>query len=321
MKKKLLIGGLLVAAILVTTGIVVAGVNIAEASAKSHSAQRDVIYDSPGAQQSEHRSKPYIGIAIRALPQDSEANGALIARVVEGSPADGSLQVDDIITAIDGESVDMPSDVLRIVRERSPGDAIILTVARGGASMDISITLGERPVSDYQGKGGKWRGKHKFNPFGKAAESFVLSNTRYMTDDGVKTVRRAAGTVQNINGSAATFDLLLRDGSDTLSFTVDDDTKILTDVDEGETSLSDLSTDATTMVLQVTHPDGTSRVQSVVQGELSLMLHSILERHGFDKTPRVGQGDSDGFSPRRFFFRWFSDNDSNGNERRGRGYD
>ena len=145
-----------------------------------------------------------------------------------------------------------------------------------------------------------------------------------MTDDGIKTVRKAVGTAQNIDASAATFDLLLRDESETLSFTIDDDTKIATDTAEGEASLSDLTADATTMVVEVTLPDGTSEVQYVAQGEFSLLVHSILGRHGFDRMPRIGRDDSDGFSPQRFFFRWRNNHDSNsdgGSERRGRGHD
>ena len=319
MKKKLLIGGLLVAAILVATGVVVAGVSIAEASAKSHSAQRDIFYDGPDAQQSEHSSKPYIGIALRAVPEGSDTSGAIIVRVAEGSPADGSLQVGDIITTIDDESVEGPRDVIRSVRERSPGDVIAFSIARDGASVNISVTAGERPVADYKGKGGKWRGNHKFNLLGKVTESFVLSDTRYMTDDGVKTVRRAVGTAQNIDADADRLELLLRDGSETLSFTVDDDTKIATDAVEGAAGVSDLSADTTTMVVEVTQPDGARQVNLVAQGEFSVMMHRLVEGHGSDMMPRLGRHDSDnGFSLRRLFrWRGDDDDDNDGYKRRG----
>lgn len=320
MKKKLL-GGLLVVAILATAGIVATRVNTTEASSKPHAEQGSAFTQGGvDAQQSKSTSKPFVGIAITSVPEDSDTDGALIVRVVAGSPADGSLQVDDIITALDGESVSGARDVVRIVREQAPGDVIAFSVVRDSASMEVNITVGEWEESYREGRSGK-RGSRGYSYFGKSAESFILSDTRYMTDDGVKTVRKAAGTAQNIDASAGTFDLLLRDGSDTLSFTIGEDTRILTDTVEGEATLSDLSADAATMVSQVTHPDGTIRVQSVVQGEFSLMLHSILRNHGFDRMPRIGRDDSDGFSPRRFFFRWrgSADNDGDG-ERRGRGH-
>lgn len=314
MKKKLL-GGFLVAAVLLTAGIVAAAVNATEARAQSQShSERQGAHLAAGvsAQQSEHSGKPYVGIVVRAVPDDSDTSGALIVRVVEDSPADGSLQADDIITAIDDEAIEGPNDVVRIVRERSSGDAIVFSITRDGASLNISVTAGERPASAYEGKSGKWRGNHKFNFFGNAAESFVLSDTRYMTDDGVKTVRRAVGTTQNINTSAGTFDLLLRDGSETLSFAIDDDTKIATDAVEGAAGIADLNDEITTMVVEVTQPDGTRQVNLVAQGEFSVMTHRLLEGHGsgmMDMLPRLGRHDSDGFSPRRLF-RWRGDRDS-----------
>jgi len=323
MKKKLL-GGLLVVAILATAGIVATRVNTTEASSTSHMEQGSAfLRGGTDAEQSSANSRPFIGIAITSVSEDSDTDGALIVRVVEGSPADGNLQVNDTITAIDDESVSGSRDVVRIVREHSPGDVLVFGVVRDGASMNVSITVGEWEESYREGRDGKHRSRAGLgnSHFGKSTDSFILSDTRYMTDDGVKTVRRAAGTVQNVNRSAGTFDLLLRDDSETLPFTIDEDTKIATDTVEGQASLSNLSADTATMVVQVTHPDGTSNVQSIVQGEFSMMMHSILGRHGLDRMPRVGRGDSEDFSPRSFFFRWLSDNEGNGNERRGRGYD
>ena len=308
-------------AILATAGLVAARVNTTEASAISHSEQRGV-FDGDGisSQQSDSTSKPYIGIAVTSVPEDNATDGALIVRVVEGSAADGNLEVDDIITDLDSDSISGPRDVVRIVREHSPGDVIIFSVVRDGASMDIGVTAGEYEALGREGRGGKRGGYEKFGFFGNADERLVLSETRYMTDDGVKTVQKAVGAAQNIDTDAGTFDLLLRDESETLSFTIDADTKISTDTAEGEASLSDLTADATTMVVEVTLPDGTSEVQYVAQGEFSLLVHSILGRHGFDRMPSIGRDDSDGFSPQRFFFRWRSGNDNDG-EGRGRGHD
>ena len=320
MKKKLL-GGLLVVAILATAGLAAARVNTTEASVTSPAEQAGIpVRDGVDADNSESTSRPFVGIAITSVPEDSDTDGALIVRVVADSPADGNLQADDIITSLDDESVGGPGDVVRIVREHAPGDTVVFAVVRDGASMNVSITLGERDESTVQRKSGKRMG-YGSGFFGKTNESLVLSDTRYMTDDGVKTVRKAVGTAQNIDADAGTFDLLLRDDSETLSFTIGDDTRIAVDAVEGEASLSDLSADATTMVVQVTDSDGSSQVQSVVQGDFSLTVHSILGRSGFDRMHRFGAEDSDGFSPRRFFFGWFGDRDGdnrNGShERRG----
>ena len=318
MRKKLL-GGLLVVAILATAGIVAARVNTTEASERSHSAQSGkYISDDIDAQQNGPGGKPFVGIGIRSVPEDSDTDGALIVRVVESSPADGNLRVGDIITAIDDESVSSARDVVRIVWDHTPGDVVVFSVARSGASINVSITVGEREESDRTRKGDR-RGGYGHAFFSRSGESFVLSDTRFITDDGVKTVRKAVGTAQNIDSEEGTFDLLLLDESETLSFTIDGDTKISADNVEGEASLSDLNADVTTMVVQVTNPDETREVQLVAQGEFSFTVHSLLGRDRFNMIPRLGRPDSDSFSPRRFFFRWRSANDDD--ERRGRDYD
>lgn len=319
MRKKLL-GILLVVAVLATAGMAVARVSTTEASASSQALSATIMGSGIDTRQSDSDANPFIGIAITSVPKDSDTNGALIVRVVKSSAADGSLQVNDVITALDGESIASPRDVVRIVREHSPGDVIVFGIVRDGASMDISVTVGERESSREERMGGNRGRDYKFGVFGKADERLVLSDTRYLTDDGVKTVRKAFGTAKNINESESAFDLLLRDESETLSFTIDENTKIATDTVEGEASLYNLSADVTTMVIEVTLPDGRREVQYVGQGELPLLMHSIFGRNGYDMTPRMQRGDSDGFSPQRFFFRWFRDHDDD-SAKRGRGHD
>lgn len=62
--------------------------------------------------------------------------------VVEGSAADGHLEPDDTITRVDGTPVTMPGEVQEIVRAKKPGDSLDLTVSRGGADVDVTVTLG-----------------------------------------------------------------------------------------------------------------------------------------------------------------------------------
>ena len=293
-----LIGAFVVVAILAIAGVVAMRVGTTEARVTSNTEQRGALYgDGVSAQQREAGGKPYIGIAMTSVPDD--ADGALIVRVVEGSAAEGNLQMGDIITALDSDAVDGPRDVVDIVRDHSPGDVIVFTVSRDGASTNISITVGEREAygHDYDRMGK--RPGYGFGFFGDASERLILSDTRYMTDDGVKSVRKAIGTAQNINAGAGAFDLLLRDGSETLSFTISDDTKIIADASAGVAGIADLNSADTTMVVEVTNPDGTRHVEFIAQGDFSMMMHGFSERHG-----------SDGFSPSRFFpKRWFGGRD------------
>ena len=296
--KKLLLGGFLVAAVLATAGFAAMRASTTEASETIPAAQTATAIErgitAQQADADETTAKPYIGISIRNAPEDGDTDGALVVSVVEGSPADGSLQVDDIITAIDGTAVSGARDVVSIVHEGAPGDSIVFSVSRGGSATDISITVGELPEDGHphanRGHGHMGKRAHGYGyghmghiGMGKSMRrgvhaSLITSESRYLTDDGVKTVLKAAGTTENIDATAGTFDLLLRDESETLSFTVNDDTKIFVQGIEGAASIADLSadTDTTTMVVRVTNEDGTQQGRLVVQGNFA---KSHIHRH------------------------------------------
>lgn len=92
-----------------------------------------------------------LGVAFEnvteALAQDAEltvTEGALIREVLADTPAaDAGLQVDDVVTAVNGE----PVDAERTLRDRliayEAGDAVTLTVVRGDETLDIDVTLAE----------------------------------------------------------------------------------------------------------------------------------------------------------------------------------
>jgi 2-alkenal reductase len=111
---------------------------------------------------------PYLGITsssnlglaqIEALGLNTYT-GAYVLDVAPGGPADqagvqgGSqptsfenLQAGgDVITAIDGQPVNTFDDLLGyLTTNKSPGDTAVLTILRDGESVDITVTLGERP--------------------------------------------------------------------------------------------------------------------------------------------------------------------------------
>ena len=111
---------------------------------------------------------PYLGISsdpdlslaeIEALGLNTYT-GAYVTNVTPGGPADqagiqgGSQPTNlenvqaggDIITAIDGQPVATFDDLLGyLTTNKSPGDNVVLTVLRGGQSMDVTVTLGARP--------------------------------------------------------------------------------------------------------------------------------------------------------------------------------
>jgi 2-alkenal reductase len=113
-------------------------------------------------------SYPYLGISsnsdlglteIQALGLN-QYTGAYVFTVVPGSPADqagiragdqasgieGLNAGGDLIVAFDGKPIRTFDELLSyLVTSKSPGDDVVLTVLRDGQSVDVTVTLGERP--------------------------------------------------------------------------------------------------------------------------------------------------------------------------------
>lgn len=88
---------------------------------------------------SDNTGTPVLGILVNDDPA-----GALVSRVVSGSPAaDAGLQEGDIVTSLDGETVTAAS-LAQMIGERSVGDTVALQVLRGGETLDLNVTLGAR---------------------------------------------------------------------------------------------------------------------------------------------------------------------------------
>jgi S1-C subfamily serine protease len=98
---------------------------------------------------------PYLGIEFTDMTPDLAATlhtnyttGALVVSVVAGGPADqAGLHSNDIIIRVDTVNVSQ-SDMLPIYLERykSPNDVITLRIVRNNVSMNLNLTLGERPT-------------------------------------------------------------------------------------------------------------------------------------------------------------------------------
>jgi S1-C subfamily serine protease len=77
---------------------------------------------------------------------------ALVTDVVEDSPAEESgVEVGDIIIGLDGTALDPGHDLAEIVRERDPGDEVVLTIIRRDgdtAILELEATLGRERDKD-----------------------------------------------------------------------------------------------------------------------------------------------------------------------------
>jgi S1-C subfamily serine protease len=111
---------------------------------------------------------PWIGATIQSLiPEIAKyrklkiERGAMIAEVVKGGPADKAglqggnqkIQVGNMIVLVGGDivvkadqhDVKTNDELIHYIREKKPGDIILLKVYRKGDPIDVKVTLGERP--------------------------------------------------------------------------------------------------------------------------------------------------------------------------------
>jgi len=113
-------------------------------------------------------SHSYVGVATAGVTPAvarandlEEAQGLIVVRTVEGSPADGVFRESEPRT-VDGEEVPVGGDVIRsiggrtvrtleefatyLALETSPGDTVAVTVLREGERRELAVTLTDRPA-------------------------------------------------------------------------------------------------------------------------------------------------------------------------------
>jgi Lon-like protease len=66
--------------------------------------------------------------------------GAKIASVVTGGPADGRLRKDDVVTAVGSRQVSTSAEFVSAVQGLTPGRPATFSVTRGGKSVEVTIT-------------------------------------------------------------------------------------------------------------------------------------------------------------------------------------
>ncbi|MCW3982841.1 MAG: trypsin-like peptidase domain-containing protein [Candidatus Bathyarchaeota archaeon] len=72
--------------------------------------------------------------------------GWKIASIVRGGPSDGRLTVDDIIIAINNQTIKNNDDLASYLEDKTiPGDTINITVIRNNQEITVTVKLGTRP--------------------------------------------------------------------------------------------------------------------------------------------------------------------------------
>lgn len=93
----------------------------------------------------------YLGVMLEDVEADDakelnlkEERGALVEKVVEGSPAEkAGLKEDDVILSMNGQPVESAAQLKRMIGESVPGRTARLEITREGKEQNISVVLGK----------------------------------------------------------------------------------------------------------------------------------------------------------------------------------
>ena len=98
-------------------------------------------------------SRGWLGVVIQEVNKDLAESfglerpaGALVAQVMDGGPgAKGGLKVGDVILEVNGESIDMSSDLPHLIGSMKPGSEAKLLVVRDGERQTLKLDVGAIP--------------------------------------------------------------------------------------------------------------------------------------------------------------------------------
>ena len=91
-----------------------------------------------------------IAVALTELGYDVQP-AVEVFSVTKDAPADGKLQVRDVIVAVNGSPTSTTEEVGNAVRSTPKGQDVTLTVVRDGEERDVTITPGERDGAPFIG--------------------------------------------------------------------------------------------------------------------------------------------------------------------------
>ncbi|WP_338750886.1 YlbL family protein [Janibacter alittae] len=84
---------------------------------------------------SQHTS---IAVALRSL-DEKVGQEDVVARIAKGKPADGALQVEDVVLTVDGERPDGLEELVDTIGDREVGDEVTLVVRRDGSRKSVTL--------------------------------------------------------------------------------------------------------------------------------------------------------------------------------------
>jgi hypothetical protein len=117
----------------------------------------------PQAEAPKRKARGYMGVKLMDLTDEDKKDlgvksGMKVAEVVEGGPAaKAGLKVDDVITSVDGRSVDSMQELAPIMAAAGVGASVKLETLSGGKKKTVTVVLAPHPADaeppKEQGKG------------------------------------------------------------------------------------------------------------------------------------------------------------------------
>ncbi|WP_018873088.1 S1C family serine protease [Thioalkalivibrio sp. ALJ16] len=99
-------------------------------------------------------ARGWLGIEVQAMNRElaesfglDAPRGVLVAGILrEGPAAEAGIQTGDIITHLDGSSVNSPREALNAIARTQPGEALGIELLRDGEEITLEATVAQRPI-------------------------------------------------------------------------------------------------------------------------------------------------------------------------------
>ena len=94
------------------------------------------------------KDKGFLGVYVKSMGEDAGNKGSVVNKVIANSGAEkAGLEEGDIITKVNGKSIDGHKSLVEELRSYKPGESISIDYMRDGKNSTASATLQERPSS------------------------------------------------------------------------------------------------------------------------------------------------------------------------------
>ena len=138
------------------------------------------------------------------------AQGALVARVESGSPAEkAGVEAGDIITAFNGRAIEKSGDLPRLVGSTKPGSKATLTVLRKGSKRELPVVIAEMEAEQIaKKKEEKQKPEQTANALGLVVSDLTDAQKQELKLDGGVVVEAAEGAAGRVGLQAG--DVIVR---------------------------------------------------------------------------------------------------------------